>query len=156
MFCNVCYLEITSQLFFATALKIPQLLAAIIISCHASEWHHQSHDHWNFIEILEFHWNFSGIPKFRDISVKFSEISVIFRASLKNIEISLKFHWKFRDFFSWNISDDFNFKFRYVRLRDLDIPREKRLNYLQTMETMIRCCVLQHLIWVCTLCLLPF
>ena len=42
--------------------------------------------------------------------------------------------------------------FKYVRLCDLDIPREKWLNCLQTVETLIRCCILQHLIWVCTVC----
>ena len=31
-----------------------------------------------------------------------------------------------------------NFNFRYVRLWDLDIPREKWLNYLRTVETLIR------------------
>ena len=30
-----------------------------------------------------------------------------------------------------------NFDFRYVRLYDLDIPREKLLNDLQTVETLI-------------------
>ena len=39
---------------------------------------------------------------------------------------------------------------------DLHIPREKWLNYLQTVETLFRCLVLQHLIWVCTVCQLPF
>ena len=34
--------------------------------------------------------------------------------------------------------EDSNFDFRYVRLCNLDIPREKCLNYLQTMETLIR------------------
>ena len=48
-----------------------------------------------------------------------------------------------------------NFNFRYVQLWDLDIPREKWLNYLQTVETLIRCSVLRHLIWVCTVCQLP-
>ena len=46
--------------------------------------------------------------------------------------------------------------FGYVWLWDLHIPREKWLNYLQTVETLIRGCVLQHLIWVCTVCQLPF
>ena len=35
-----------------------------------------------------------------------------------------------------------NFNIWYVRLCELDIPREKRLNYLQTVETLIRCCFL--------------
>ena len=29
------------------------------------------------------------------------------------------------------------FDFRYVRLYDVDIPKEKWLNYLQTVETLI-------------------
>ena len=36
----------------------------------------------------------------------------------------------------------------YVRLYDVDIPKEKWLNYLQTVDTLIRCCILRHLIWV--------
>ena len=47
-----------------------------------------------------------------------------------------------------------NFNFRYVRLYDLD--KEKWPNCLQTVETLIRCCILQCLIWVCTVCQLPF
>ena len=54
------------------------------------------------------------------------------------------------------ILEDSNFDFRYVRLCDLDIPREKWLNYLQTVETMIRRRVLRRLIWVCTVCQSPF
>ena len=49
-----------------------------------------------------------------------------------------------------------NFDFRYVRLDDLDVPTEKLLNCLQTVETLIRCRILWHLIWVCTVCQLPF
>ena len=49
-----------------------------------------------------------------------------------------------------------NFNFRYVRLWYLHIPREKWLNYLQTVETLIRRRVLWGLIWVCTVCHLPF
>ena len=49
-----------------------------------------------------------------------------------------------------------NFNFRYTRLWDLHIPKEKWLNYLQIVETLIRCCILQRLIWVCTVCQLPF
>ena len=30
-----------------------------------------------------------------------------------------------------------NINFRYVKLCDLDVPREKWLNYLQTVETLI-------------------
>ena len=33
------------------------------------------------------------------------------------------------------IWEDSNFNFGYVRICDLDIPREKWLNYLQTVET---------------------
>ena len=39
---------------------------------------------------------------------------------------------------------------------DLYIPKGKWLNYLQTVETLIRRRILQHLIWVCTVCQLPF
>ena len=39
---------------------------------------------------------------------------------------------------------------------DLAIPREKWLNYLQTVETQIRRCRMQRLICVCTVCQLPF
>ena len=46
--------------------------------------------------------------------------------------------------------------FRYVRLCDLDTSREKIFIYLQTMETLIRRCVLQRLIWVCTVCQIPW
>ena len=45
-----------------------------------------------------------------------------------------------------------NFDFRYVRLCALEIPKEKFLNWLQTVGTLIRCRVLQRLIWVCTVC----
>ena len=40
----------------------------------------------------------------------------------------------------------------------LHIPRGKWLNYmyLQTVETLIRRRILQHLIWVCTVCQVPF
>ena len=37
-----------------------------------------------------------------------------------------------------------------------NIPREKWLNYLQTVETLIKRRILWHLIWVCTVCQLPF
>ena len=43
-----------------------------------------------------------------------------------------------------------------MRLWDLHIPREKRLNYLQTVETLIRRRILRRLIWVCNVCQLPF
>ena len=39
---------------------------------------------------------------------------------------------------------------------DSDIPREKWPNYLQTVDTLSRCLILQCLIWVCTVCQLPF
>ena len=52
-----------------------------------------------------------------------------------------------------NILEETNFNFRYARLCNLDIHREKWLNCLQTLETLID---LQHLIWVCTVCQLPF
>ena len=54
------------------------------------------------------------------------------------------------------ILEDLNFSFRDVRLCDLDIPREKWLICLQTVETLIRCLILLHLIWVCAVCQLPF
>ena len=41
-------------------------------------------------------------------------------------------------------------------LCDLHIPREKWLNHLQTVDTLIRCHILWHLIWVCTVCQLLF
>ena len=64
------------------------------------------------------------------------------------------------------ILEESNFNFRYIQLWDLHIPREKWLNYLQTVETLIKrrvlrhliwvwSCVLWHLIWVCTVCQLP-
>ena len=52
--------------------------------------------------------------------------------------------------------EESNFNFRYVRLYDLDITREKWLNYLQTVDTVIRRRILRHLIWVCTVSKLPF
>ena len=39
---------------------------------------------------------------------------------------------------------------------EIHIPREKWLNYSQTLETLIRRCILRHLIWVCTICQVPF
>ena len=49
------------------------------------------------------------------------------------------------------------FNFRYVMLYDTDIPKEKEkwLNYLQTVKTLIRHHVLQCLIWVWTVGQLP-
>ena len=41
-------------------------------------------------------------------------------------------------------------------LWDLHIPREKWLNFLQTVKTLIRCHRMRRLIWVCTVCQLPF
>ena len=51
-----------------------------------------------------------------------------------------------------HILQDSYFDFRYVRLCVLD----KLLNYLQTMEALIRRCALRRLIWVCTVCQYPF
>ena len=51
--------------------------------------------------------------------------------------------------------EEWNFSFSmsdYV----IQIFLEKWLNHLQTMETLIRCCTLWHLIWVCTICHIPF
>ena len=45
------------------------------------------------------------------------------------------------------ILEESNFNFRYVGLCDLDIPGEKWLTYLQTVDTLIRCHILRHLIW---------
>ena len=53
------------------------------------------------------------------------------------------------------ILEESNFNFRYVRLWYLHIPREQWLNYLQKVEILIRHRIL-HLIWVCTVCQLPF
>ena len=44
------------------------------------------------------------------------------------------------------------FNFRYIGLCDLDSTSEKWLNYLQTVETLIRRRVLRRLIWVCAVC----
>ena len=54
------------------------------------------------------------------------------------------------------VLEESNINFRYIRLWDLHIPREKWLNYLQTLETLIRRRILRHLIWVCIVCQLPF
>ena len=51
--------------------------------------------------------------------------------------------------------EEFIFNFRYVRLYDVDIPKEKWLNYLKTVETLIWLHILWQLIWVCTVCQLP-
>ena len=53
------------------------------------------------------------------------------------------------------ILEESNFNFRYVRQCDLDTFREKWLNYLQTVDILIRCCRMQHLIWVCTVLITP-
>ena len=50
----------------------------------------------------------------------------------------------------------FYFLYEACQLSDLDIPREKWVNYLQTVETLIKCHVLQCLIWVYTVCQVPF
>ena len=49
-----------------------------------------------------------------------------------------------------DILEDSNFDLRCVRLCNLDIRREKWLNFLQTVETLIRRRVLRRLIWVST------
>ena len=49
-----------------------------------------------------------------------------------------------------------NFKFRYVKLCDLDITSENWLSYLQTLDTLIKSCTLWCLIWICTVCKFPF
>ena len=54
------------------------------------------------------------------------------------------------------ILEESNFNFRYTWLWDLHILREKWLNYLQTVETLIRHHILLCLIWVCTVCQVPF
>ena len=51
------------------------------------------------------------------------------------------------------LSEESNLDFR---LCDLDIPRDKWLNCLQTVETLIRRCILRCLISVCSVCQLPF
>ena len=51
----------------------------------------------------------------------------------------------------WN-----SFNFRYDRLWDFYITREKSLNFLQTVETLIRRRVLRRLIWICTVCQVHF
>ena len=40
-------------------------------------------------------------------------------------------------------------------LYDVDIPKEKWLNYLQTVETLNRNRILRRLIWVCSAYQLP-
>ena len=47
------------------------------------------------------------------------------------------------------------FDFSNVRLNDTDIPEEKWLNYLQTVEILIRRRVLRRLIGVCSVSQLP-
>ena len=50
------------------------------------------------------------------------------------------------------ILEESKFNSRYVKLCDLDIPREKWLNYLQTVENLIRCYTAQCRVWVCIVC----
>ena len=57
---------------------------------------------------------------------------------------------------SHTILEESNFNFRYVRLLNLHIPREKWLHFLQTLVILIRLRVLRRLIWVCTICQLSF
>ena len=40
--------------------------------------------------------------------------------------------------------EESNFSLRYVRLCNLDIPREKWLNYFQTVVILIRCCICRY------------
>ena len=56
------------------------------------------------------------------------------------------------------ILEDSNFDFRYVRLCMWFkySSRKKWFNYLQIVETLIRRSALWRLIWVCTVCQLPF
>ena len=54
------------------------------------------------------------------------------------------------------VLEDSNFDFWEIRLCDLDILREKWLDCLQTVEMLIRCHILQQLIWVCNVCEEPF
>ena len=65
-------------------------------------------------------------------------------------------HCRLNELFPHYILEDSNFDFRYVWLCDSDISREKWLNYLQTVKTLIRCHVLWRLIWIYTVCQLPF
>ena len=51
--------------------------------------------------------------------------------------------------------EELSFNFRYVRLPDLGIPRDKWLNYLQSVQTLIKCHIRQNLILGCTVCQLP-
>ena len=55
-----------------------------------------------------------------------------------------------------SILEESIFDLRYVRLYGIDISTEKRLKYLQTMETLIRRRALRCLIRVCAVCQLPF
>ena len=45
----------------------------------------------------------------------------------------------YHDYKGWSLNilegSNFNLRYLYVRLFDLDIPREKWLNYLHTVET---------------------
>ena len=52
--------------------------------------------------------------------------------------------------------EESNFNFRYVWLWEWDILRVKWLNYRQTVENLIRRRRTRRLIWVCTVCELPF
>ena len=54
------------------------------------------------------------------------------------------------------ILEESNFHLRYTRPCDLDGPKGKWLNYWQTVETLIRRRVLRRLIWVSTICQIPF
>ena len=47
------------------------------------------------------------------------------------------------------ILEESNFNFRYVGLYAFGYSRGKWLSYFQTMEILIKCHILRHLIWVC-------
>ena len=47
------------------------------------------------------------------------------------------------------------FDFGYVRQSHIDIPKENWLNYLQTVDILMKRRVLRRLIWVCTISQLP-
>ena len=91
-------------------------------------------------------WNFVSITWWR----------VFWRTEIKILALFVKRFWKFTQLHSYlntpRILEESNFNFRYVRLWDLHISREKWLNYLQTVDTLIRCQIQGHLIWVCTVC----
>ena len=48
-----------------------------------------------------------------------------------------------------------NFRISVVRMSGYNIPREKWLNYLQTVDILIRRRITRRLNWVCTVCQIP-